>query len=235
MHNFIICLHIIINKLYICTQPNFITLLNITWQFLHRNVTKINSCPIFLWNNAGFYFVGSKSDQYSAVSSTQKSGKVFHGYMSSCHFAQQSPAIMFQGRICAVRQKRLLSPATAAIRNGLNSSDLSQYEYTVLTPSTGIPMIKVRQSHDRLIFIMKIPIPWKWVFILEQVTSFCKAYWSINDDFSSNSAKYLWYSNLDGWCKMISMQITSYFFGTIQNGIIHLVSRIVPITFSWSC
>ena len=32
--------------------------------------------------------------------------------------------------------------------------------------SIGIPIIKIRRSHDRLIFIMEIPIPGKTVFML---------------------------------------------------------------------
>ena len=42
---------------------------------------------------------------------------------------------------------------------------LSKYKYTIT--SKGIPITKIRRSHDRLIFVMGIPIPYKKIFILK--------------------------------------------------------------------
>ena len=43
----------------------------------------------------------------------------------------------------------------------------SQYRDTALSVSIKLPIIKIRRSHDRLIFILKIPIPGKAAFVLK--------------------------------------------------------------------
>ena len=50
--------------------------------------------------------------------------------------------------------------------------------------SIGIPMIKITQSRDHFIFIMRIPMPGKIAFILKQGAG-CEIPWRYNEDWIS--------------------------------------------------
>ena len=49
--------------------------------------------------------------------------------------------------------------------------------------STGIPIVMIRQSHNCLIFVMEIPIPWKTLFILRQGPGCSDQSWAVTVDW----------------------------------------------------
>ena len=56
---------------------------------------------------------------------------------------------------------------------GVSDGGLSQFQDAVLPLSTGIPIIKIRQCHNPLIFIIEIPTPERMVFILNHGPAVC--------------------------------------------------------------
>ena len=79
--------------------------------------------------------------------------------------------------------------------NQINTDILRVIDKTVLIwrcrlTSIGIPMIKTGGSHDRLVFIIGIPIPVKMVFILIRGTCLFYSFSSTGLDFTSQSDIY---------------------------------------------
>ena len=92
--------------------------------------------------------------------------------------------LVFNGRLANRGLASLASKRGHRVRLNMN---ISSYLYK------GTPIIKIRRSHDLLIFIMEIPIPGKTVFILRRGPGFqCPAQWSVTETCGSPLG--IWYT-----------------------------------------
>ena len=82
---------------------------------------------------------------------------------------------------------------------------LRYLSFTTKYPSIGIHIIKIRRSHDRLIFIMELSIPGKTVFIYRHGPGFL-----VTDPLCTDHLSAQWVSKANGSTMLLDDRMTSW-------------------------